>query len=236
MADFDVALENLLAAWEPRLGRATCGPGCDRCCRRMTVLMTSAEGLGLIRHPAAEQRRRQIRDRAASLPAGSDAETAVNALLDQGACVFLDNRRCSVHPSRPDGCRAAHVWHESWYCGREDYDQCVPAELNGLRVARVYERMLGEIELGRRPFWGFILPVAHLLAEHADAYRSGEDLADCVPDHWLSTELVEFPSRERLLDEQADHRRIFAEETAPLGSPRAADAESRAHLAAFPVY
>jgi len=28
LADFDVALENLLSAWEPRLGKPSCGPGC----------------------------------------------------------------------------------------------------------------------------------------------------------------------------------------------------------------
>ncbi len=236
MPDFDVALDNLLTAWEPRLGRPSCGPGCDRCCRRMTVLMTSAEGLDLVRHPAAAERRDAIRTRVASLPLEADPNKAVNALLDQGSCVFLDNHRCSVHAARPDGCRAAYVWHEAWYCGRDDYDQCVPAELNGLRVARVYERMLGEMERDRKPFWGFILPVAHLLGEHAEAYRQGEDLASKTPAAWLAAELIEFPSRERLLEEQAEHQRIFAEEPAPLGSPRAADAESRSHLAAFPVY
>jgi len=202
----------------------------------MTVLMTSAEGMELIRHPAAVERRETIRSRAASLPLETDPDQAVNALLDQGSCVFLENHRCSVHESRPDGCRAAYVWHEAWYCGREDYDQCVPAELNALRVGRVYERMLAEIEQGRKPFWGFILPVADLLGEHGEAYRQGQDLASRTPPVWLAAELIEFPSRERLLEEQAAHEKIFAEETAPLGSPRAADADSRAHLAAFPVY
>jgi hypothetical protein len=96
--------------------------------------------------------------------------------------------------------------------------------------------MLAEIEAGRKPFWGFILPVVALLAEHGAEYESGSDVAALAPAHWLESELVEFPSRQRLLDEQAEHSRIFAEETAPLGSPRAADATSPSHLAAFPVY
>lgn len=202
----------------------------------MTVIMTSAEGVELLQHPVAQALQQQITQRAASLPAATAPDAAVAALLDQGPCVFLENRRCSVHRSRPDGCRAAHVWHESWYCGREDYDQCVPAELNALRVARVYERGLAEMDAGRKPFWGFILPVAALLQEHGEAYADGEDISSLAPANWIASELIEFPSRQRLLDEQTEHQRIFAEEIAPLGSPRAADARSRSHLAAFPVY
>lgn len=202
----------------------------------MTVLMTSAEGVELLAHPEAEAHRQAVAARAEALPAEADPDKAANALLEQGPCVFLENRRCSVHSARPDGCRAAYVWHQDWYCGRQDYDQCVPAELNALRVARVYERMLAELDAGRKPFWGFILPVAALLSAHSREYREGGDLAPRTPADWLSAELIEFPTRQRLLDEQAEHRRIFAEDTAPLGSPRAADAESRAHLEAFPVY
>ncbi len=236
MSDFDVAIGNLLADWEPRLGKPTCGPGCDRCCRRMTVIMTSAEGLELLAHPAAIARREAIQQRAASLPRNTAPTEALDALLDKGGCVFLDHHNCGVHAARPDGCRAAYVWHEPWFCGREEYDQCVPAELNALRVARVYERMLAELDAGRKPFWGFILPVAALLAEHGEAYRRGEDLASLCPAHWLQSELIEFPSRDRLLAERIEHERIFEEEPEPLGGKRAANAPTRSHLDAIPLY
>ena len=136
LADFDIALQALLDDWAPRLGRPTCGPGCDRCCRRMTVLMTSAEALDLLAHPTAAPRLQMLRARAAALPSEADPKRALDALLDQGPCVFLDQGRCGVHAARPDGCRAAYVWHEPWFCGRPDYDQCVPAE-PAVRVARV---------------------------------------------------------------------------------------------------
>lgn len=202
----------------------------------MTVLMSSAEGLDLLAHPVAQARLDALRARAADLPHEPSPRQALDALLDQGPCVFLENHRCGVHAARPDGCRAAYVWHEPWFCGRPDYDQCVPAELNALRVARVYERMLAEVEAGRKPFWGFILPVTALLAEHAEAYRGGADLEPLVQPHWLQGELVEFPDAARLRREQAEHRRIFQDERSPLGSPRADDVASRDDLAAIPLY
>jgi Fe-S-cluster containining protein len=233
-AVFDVSISALLDAWAPRLGRPTCGPGCARCCRRMSVIMTSAEAAQLVASPefetfAVAERAQRLRQ---TLTPGVQPDDALDALLDLGPCVFLRGKRCGVYAERPDGCRAAFVWHDAWYCGRPEYDQCVPAELNALRVARVYERMLAEFAAGRRPFWGQILPAVALLAEHAEAYRRGDDLSAAEP-AWTSADLVEFPGEARLISERDEHRRLFAEEPHPLGSPRAAEAQSRADLAPF---
>jgi len=38
------------------------------------------------------------------------------------------------------------------HCGREDYDMCTPAEFNALRVDRIHQLMLEELNLGRRLF------------------------------------------------------------------------------------
>ena len=241
MTDFDDQIEQLLQRWESALGRPTCGPGCDRCCRRKSVLMTSCEALSLAEHPRSRLDFASLREAIAlrcarlrrALPAGPDE--ALNALLDLGPCVFLESRKCSVYEARPDGCRAALVWHEAWYCGRSEYDQCVPAELNEIRVARAYVRMLDELDAGRRPYWGQILPAIWLMLERGDEYAAGADLAAGLDPEWIGAELLEFPDRARLLREQAEHEAIFRDEAFPLGSPRAAECDSRQDLRAFRI-
>ncbi|MCB1019552.1 MAG: YkgJ family cysteine cluster protein [Acidobacteria bacterium] len=235
----DVRIEALLGGWAPALGRPTCGPGCDRCCRRMTVLMTSAEAVrlveGLRARPDFEAVRGVIGRRIAALQRALPAspEQALNALLDLGPCVFLDNRNCGVHAHRPDGCRAAYVWHEAWYCGRPDYDQCVPAELIHARIDRALALTLEEMDAGRRPYWGQILPAVWVMLEHGEAYAAGADLAQWLDPMWIEAELVELPSREHVLAEHAAQARAFEQEDFPFGAPRGSECASREDLRAF---
>jgi len=227
----DALLDALLDEWAPRIGRPTCGPGCSNCCERMTVLITAPEALAL-----ARTTRDRWSGRVARLTVRTEdsPDEARNALLEQGSCVFLESDgNCGVYEQRPDACRACHVWHEPWYCGRPDWEMCTPAELNQLRIENAYRRMLAEFDAGRRPFWGYLLPAVALIAEHGDAYAAGEDLRERTPDAWLATELIEFPDRERLLREQQEHQSAFAEESNPMGSPRAADAPGRDYLRPF---
>ena len=78
---------------------------------------------------------------------------AQNALIDLGPYIFLNEAStCDVYQARPDACRACHVWHTAEHCGREDYDMCTPAEFNALRVDRIHQLMLEELNLGRRLF------------------------------------------------------------------------------------
>ncbi len=229
----------LLEGWKPALGKPSCGPGCDRCCRRMSVLMTSAEATRLVdalrRRPDFDALRAKITARAAELERALPAspQAALDALLDLGPCVFLEDRKCSVYPARPDGCRAAFVWHEPWYCGRPQYDQCVPAELNAERVEQVYRLLLAELDAGRRPYIAQILPAAWLMLEHGAAYGAGADLAERIDPAWIAAELVEFPAREQAIRERDQHRAIFRDEPDPLGSPRASQCRSRDELRAF---
>lgn len=238
---FDIRIEELVRGWAPVLGRPTCGPGCDRCCRRMSVLMTSTEALrlsdALRRRSDAAALRGLIAGKCAQLRRALPAapNEALNALLDLGPCVFLESKKCSVYEARPDGCRAALVWHEAWYCGRPEYDQCVPAELNQARVERVYTRMLEELDAGRKPYWGQILPAVWLMLERGGDYLSGADLAAGLDPAWIRSELLEFPGRDRILREQAEHGAAFRDETYPLGSPRGSECRSREDLRAFRV-
>ena len=241
MPALDVRIEELLRAWSPTLGAPTCGPGCDRCCRRMSVLMTSAEALrlrqslrerpdfGRVRSVIAAK----IRELRRSLPASPDE--ALNALLDLGSCVFLENRKCGVHGARPDGCRATLVWHEAWYCGRPEWDQCVPAELNEARVSQAMRLTLDEMDAGRTPFLGQILPAMWLMLERGEDYEAGADLSRGLDPAWLVSELLEFPSRAQTMREREEHERIFREEPFPLGSPRGAECTSRQDLRPFPA-
>ena len=239
MAPLDVRIEELLGAWAPAVGRPTCGPGCDRCCRRMSVLMTSAEAVRLVRALRARRDSPECKARIhakvvelrRALPASPDE--AMNALLDLGSCVFLEDRRCSLYEARPDGCRAALVWHEAWYCGRPEYDHCVPAELHEVRVAEAFRLTLAEMDAGRRPFWGQILPAVWLMLERQEAYLAGADLAPEIDEAWIAAELIEFPSRDHVLREQEEHARIFKEEAYPLGFPRGVECRRREDLRAF---
>jgi Fe-S-cluster containining protein len=207
----------------------------------MSVIMTSAEALRLTEGLRGRSDFSQLRSRIAAkvarlhpaLPASPDG--ALNALLDLGPCVFLENRRCGVYEDRPDGCRAALVWHEAWYCGRPEYDQCVPAELNQVRVAEAFRLMLAELDAGRRPYWGQILPAVWLMLERESGYRAGEDLSLGLDPAWTKAELIEFPAREEIVRERAEHEAIFRDEPYPLGSPRAAECERREDLRAFRI-
>jgi Fe-S-cluster containining protein len=230
MASFDVAIEALLREWEPKIGRPTCGPGCSNCCEQTTVYISSAEALRVVefRLPdPAHTARLQTLDL-------STPSTARNSLIDLGPCVFLNEAGCcGIYEARPDACRVCHVWHPADYCGREDYDMCTPAELNELRVDRIHEVMLAEFAAGRCPFWGQLLPMTAVLAEHRDCYLQGEDLSTRINPAWLDAELIEFPTRSQLEAEKLRLAHQFAAEENPMGLPRAADAPNRAYLAAF---
>jgi Fe-S-cluster containining protein len=207
----------------------------------MSVLITSAEAARLAAHLRSRGDfsaiRKAISGKAGELRRALPAPPAqaVNALLELGPCVFLDKGKCGVYEARPDGCRAAHVWHESWYCGRAEYDQCVPAELNEARVAEAFRLTLAEMDAGRKPYWGQILPAVWLMLERGEAYLAGEDLAPGLDPAWTSCELIEFPSREQALREQAEHAAMFRDEPYPLGSPRASECRSREDLRVFRV-
>lgn len=54
-------------------------------------------------------------------------QEAINALLLDGGCIFLEGDLCSVYEARPDTCRAFYVWHSAEYCGRSDHEMCSPA-------------------------------------------------------------------------------------------------------------
>ncbi|MEZ5362698.1 MAG: YkgJ family cysteine cluster protein [Bryobacterales bacterium] len=237
----DVRIEALLEGWSRRWGIPVAGPGCDRCCRRMTVVMTSAEALRLVEGLRERSDFKDVRDaiagRMAALARALPAppEQALDALLDLGSCVFLDKHNCGVHPYRPDGCRAAYVWHEAWYCGRPDYDQCVPAELIHARIDCALSLTLAEMDKGRAAFWGQILPAVWVMLEHADSYIDGADIAGRIEPKWMEAELVEFPSREHVLEEQAAQARAFQKEDFPFGAPRASECSTREDLRAFGI-
>lgn len=241
LTPFDIELADLLRAWAPAIGRPACAAGCDRCCRRMTVLMTSAEALRLVDHlrarPDWEALRDTIRAKCAqlrkSLPAPPDR--ALNALLDLGPCVFLEGGNCGVYAARPDGCRAAHVWHDSWYCGRPEYDQCVPAELHRARAREAFRLTLSEMEAGRRPYWGHILPAVWLMLERDEEYLCGNDLSAGLDPAWIASDLIEFPTREQVLREQFEIETAFQREDYPFGAPRASECSSREDLRAFRI-
>ncbi len=246
-SSFDVALESLLSEWEPRIGRPTCGPGCSRCCERTTVIISSSEALRVLDFAGedsdwqSEWRRRSSKLRESG---HDDPVEAQNALIDLGPCTFLDDEgSCGIYEARPDACRACHVWHTADHCGREDYDMCTPAELNALRVDRIHELMIKELDLGRRPFWGQLLPMVATLDDLRDRYAAGEDLSGEVDQRWLQSELIEFPARERspadirafLETERGRLKSLFGSELNPMGFPRAADAPDREFLEAFPL-
>jgi Fe-S-cluster containining protein len=205
----------------------------------MSVLMTSAEAVRLTEALRARadfpQVLAKISERIAKLYAALPAkpDEALNLLLDLGSCVFLENRRCGVYEARPDGCRAALVWHEAWYCGRPEYDQCVPAELSEVRVAEAHRLMLDEMDAGRRPYWGQILPAMWLMLKYGEAYAAAEDLSLRLDRAWVASELIEFPEREQVVREQAEHAAIFRGEPYPLGSPRASECTRREELRPF---
>ncbi len=246
-SSFDVALESLLTEWEPRIGRPTCAPGCSRCCERSTIFISSAEALRMLEFVGensdlrADWQRRVVRLRENP---NDDPVEAQNALIDLGPCIFLnETSTCDVYEARPDACRACHVWHTAEHCGREDYDMCTPAELNALRVDRIHQLMLEELNLGRRPFWGQLLPMIATVDEFQGPYLAGKNLANQVDATWVQAELIEFPAsglslskvRTFLESERVRLRTLFRSEENPMGFPRAAAAPDRDFLEAFPL-
>ena len=229
---FDIALEALTAQWTPRVGEPTCGPGCSRCCERMTVLISSAEALAVVEGASdwAPQWRSRMKDLKKWVERDDAPEEARDALLDQGPCVFLAGGKCGIYPVRPDSCRACLVWHEPWYCGRTDWQMTTPAELNQLRIESVYARMLAELDQGRTPFWGYLQPAVWAADRYRAEYRAGEDLRDHIPRRWLQTELIEFPTRKRILEELEDHRTEFQRKR-PFDQPKGKDIRTREDLA-----
>lgn len=203
----------------------------------MTVLTTAPEALALARNaadwvPAWRDRIRELED---WIDAADAPEEARDALLDQGPCVFLADQRCGVYEHRPDSCRACLVWHEPWYCGRTDWDMTTPAELNALRIERMYGRMLAEVDAGRKPFWGYLLPAVWAADRFGEAYLDGEDVRPLLDPRWTETELIEFPSRKRLTGELKQHRRTARKGARPWGQPRGADVASRTELRPRPA-
>ncbi len=223
----DVEISRLLKEWEPRIGAPTCGPGCSRCCERMTVVVSSAEALRLV--DGAPEFAAKVDRAVMRLPAGA----GLNDLLDMGPCIFLGAGKCQVYESRPDACRACNVWHDSRYCGREYFDMCTPAELNSLRLRHLHERMIGEFAAGRLPFRGYLLPAVWLMQERRKQYLAGDDLSVGLDQRWIDGDLLEFPTLDELTTEKADLDAIFAIEENPMGFPRASRVKDRAMLEAF---
>ena len=228
-----VTLDSLTEPLVERIGAPTCGPGCSRCCERMTVLMSSAEALLIARTaqdwaPAWRTRMKELKK---WIEKNDAPEEARDALLDQGPCVFLVNQRCGVYEVRPDSCRACLVWHEPWFCGRTDWDMTTPADLNAARIENIYGRMLAEHDAGRKPFWGYVLPAVWAADRYAAEYEAGADLSRQISARWVETELIEFPSRKRLEQELRDHREIFRKNRRPFNQPLIADVQDREDLA-----
>ena len=225
--EIDVEIGQLLTAWAPRIGEPTCGPGCSRCCERMTVIVSSAEALALLDAAPA------FGDRIEQLMVRLTPGATLDDLLDLGPCVYLENGKCAVYATRPDACRACHVWHDAAYCGHPSFDMCVPAELNQLRLLSLRERMTREFELGRRPFRGYLLPAVWLLGQRREAYLAGEDLSLELDPGWLRHDLLEFPTPAQLREEADEIDRVFDREYNPMGFPRAVRAKDRSLLEAF---
>lgn len=223
----DVEIGQLLTAWAPRIGTPTCGPGCSRCCERMTVIVSSAEALALL--DAAPDFGERIESLMERLAPGA----TLDDLLDLGPCIYLENGECTVYASRPDACRACYVWHDHGYCGHPDFDMCVPTELNQLRLLSLRERMTREFEMGRRPFRGYLLPAVWLLGQRREAYLAGADLSLGLDPGWLQRDLLEFPTQAQLREEADELDRAFDGEYNPMGFPRAGRAKDRSLLEAF---
>lgn len=223
----DVEIGQLLTAWAPRIGEPSCGPGCSNCCERMTVIVSSGEALALLdAAPAFGHRIKKLVERLTP-------DATLDDLLDLGPCVYLENGMCMVHASRPDACRACYVWHDPAHCGHPDFDMCVPAELNQLRLRGLRERMAREFELGRRPFRGYLLPAVWLAGQRREAYLAGEDLSLDLDPGWLRHDLLEFPTQAQLREEAEELDQAFDREYNPMGFPRAECAKDRSLLDAF---
>jgi len=195
------------------------------------VIVSSPEALRLVNE--APEFAQAVSTAVARLALKTTAEEALNSLLDLGPCVYLGDRKCQVYESRPDACRACHVWHDAWYCGREDYDMCTPAELNSLRLGHLHERMVGEFAAKRRPFRGYLLPAVWLMQRRRAEYLAGEDLSVGLDRRWIDADLLEFPTLDELTTEKAGLDVEFANQDNPMGFPRGGRVENRAMLKAF---
>ena len=191
------------------------------------MIVSSPEALALVRN--APEFTAAVESAAARL----SPVAGLNELLDLGPCVYLADGECQAYDSRPDACRACYVWHDSRYCGRQEFDMCTPAELNQLRLQRMSERMLGEFARGRRPFRGYLLPAVWLMSKRCDDYLAGVDLCAASAERWTRTDLLEFPTEEALRRERSDFEAVFRDEYNPMGFPRAARARDRRLLDAF---
>lgn len=235
----DVAIERLLDEWRPRIGEPTCRAGCSNCCERTTILISSAEALEIVDHggEALERARPRILERVEDLQraAPRTPQAAIDHIVDQGPCAFLENQRCSIYDVRPDACRACLVWHHEWYCGRPDYDMTTPVELMELRVRKIHQRMLAEFRAGRRPFLGQLAPVVGFMGRWRDAYAAGEDLSGEAHPAWDELELLSFPTREELRRDWIALEAAFRREPHPLAMPRGTEARSREDLAPFKI-
>lgn len=227
MSVIDVEIGRLLGSWEPTIGRPTCRPGCSGCCERTTVIVTSPEALALVRDAP------EFTDAVDSAVSRLSPVADLNELLDLGPCVYLADGECQAYDSRPDACRACYVWHDSRYCGRQDFDMCTPAELNQLRLQHMSERMLEEFARGRHPFRGYLLPAVWLMSRRFDDYVAGADLRATLAERWTRTDLLEFPTEEALRRERSDFEELFRDEFNPMGFPRAARARDSRLLEAF---
>ena len=191
------------------------------------MIVTSPEALELVRDAPG------FTDAVDSAVSRLSPDADLNELLDLGPCVYLADGECQAYDSRPDACRACYVWHDSRYCGRQEFDMCTPAELNQLRLQRMSERMLGEFARSRRPFRGYLLPAVWLMARRLDDYLAGADLRATLAERWTRTDLLEFPTEEALRRERSDFEELFRDEFNPMGFPRAARARDRRLLEAF---
>ncbi len=250
---FDDEIQQLLVTWQAKLGNPTCGAGCSMCCQNTTVIVSPPEALRLLDYlntlptQKANQVRKEWETRMTvlhqNLKSNMDEGIALNALLDLGGCVFLDENMCGVYAGRPDTCRSFYVWHEATKCGQAEFDMCSPAELRELRIRHFYDVLLEESAAGRVPFWGQLLIMVGLMDQYRHAYQNGVDLNQQIDPVWLQTGLVHFIKPEgslveivtELKTEQADFARLFAEEPWPFGQPKLADVKNRSDLNAFPL-
>lgn len=250
---FDEKIEQLLIRWLPKIGQPSCGAGCSACCQTSTVIVSTVEAGRVLDHfeaqssqSGSEFRKRWQQNVARirkHLAADMSEQDAIDVLVNQGSCVFLSGKLCGIYEARPDPCRSFYVWHSPEYCGRLDFDMCSPAELKEVRINQLYDAMRREIRAGRIPFWGHLLVMVSIMDQHRAAYENGEALCGRVDPIWSQTGLVRFfdpratrSDMESVIDsEQAEFKRLFAEEPWPLGAPKVANTTSRQELDAFPI-
>ena len=245
---FDAAIRERLRVWRTRIGDPSCGAGCSGCCERTTLVVSSAEACRLLDWLAAKSPKRLSDLRKAwherlgrlrrNLHLDMSEAESINTLLREGGCLLLQNSQCSVYEARPDTCRSVYVWHESAFCGREEYDTCTPAELQQLRIDRMFEVLLDESQAGRVPFVGHLSVVLALMDKYREQYDRGEDLMRLIDRFWVETSMLRFFNTSGKLEdalhaERHEYRTLFTQQAWPLGQPKMADVQSRGDLQAF---